>query len=148
MSIFRKSFKKFQLSLKSDKNNEYFTRRQIDLYDNKRSKQSHYRPGQALKVPGGWGPQISTQSAHESDKVVSSTHGPPLPTGIFLVLIYVRGWVNPRAIRRPEGFVSMKNSIDTIGNRTRGLRACSAVPQPTVSPAACPFYDNIWLNYS
>jgi hypothetical protein len=28
--------------------------------------------------------------------------------------------------------MSMKNSNDTIGNRTRELPACSAVPQPTV----------------
>ena len=28
--------------------------------------------------------------------------------------------------------MSMKNSSDTIGNRTRDLPACSAVPQPTV----------------
>jgi hypothetical protein len=27
--------------------------------------------------------------------------------------------------------MSMKNSSDTIGNRTRDLPACSAVPQPT-----------------
>ena len=27
--------------------------------------------------------------------------------------------------------MSMKNSNDTIGNRTRDLRNCSAVPQPT-----------------
>ena len=32
----------------------------------------------------------------------------------------------------------MKNSNDTIGNRTRDLPACSAVPQPTAPPAACP----------
>jgi hypothetical protein len=28
----------------------------------------------------------------------------------------------------------MKNSNDTIGNRTRDLLACSAVPQPTAQP--------------
>jgi len=28
----------------------------------------------------------------------------------------------------------MKNSNDTIGNRTRDLPACSAVPQPTAPP--------------
>jgi hypothetical protein len=32
----------------------------------------------------------------------------------------------------------MKNSNDTIGNRTRDLPACSAVPQPTAPPRAPP----------
>ena len=32
--------------------------------------------------------------------------------------------------------MSMKKSNDTIGNRTRDLPACSAVPQPTAPPRA------------
>jgi len=95
-------------------------------------KQSHYRPGQALRVPGGWGSQISRRSAHEGGKVVSPTHWPPLPPQeIFLILISVRGWVDPWTNSAAGRIMSMKISTDTIGIRTRDLPTCSAVPQPT-----------------
>jgi hypothetical protein len=41
--------------------------------------------------------------------------GRPLPPGRFLVLISVRGWVDPRAIMRLEGFGEMKNPITSSG---------------------------------
>jgi hypothetical protein len=45
-------------------------------------------------------------------------------------------------LSQPQGdsaagrIMSMKNSSDTIRNRTRDLPACSAVPQPTAPPSA------------
>jgi len=42
--------------------------------------------------------------AQDGGKVVSLTHRPSLPPGILLVLISVRGSVDPRAIVRSEGF--------------------------------------------
>jgi hypothetical protein len=46
----------------------------------------------------------------------------------------------------------MKNSSDTIGNRTRDLQACSAVPQPTALPRAPHLLpglliEGFWLSY-
>ena len=61
------------------------------------------QPGQALRVPEGWGSQISRQLAHEGGNVVSPTYRPPSSLQeIFLVLISVTGWVNPRATVQPR----------------------------------------------
>jgi len=38
-----------------------------------------YKPGEALRVPGGRASQISRQLEHEGGKVVASTHRLPLP---------------------------------------------------------------------
>ena len=58
------------------------------------------------------------------------------PQEVFLVLISVRSWDDPRATVRPE------NSSDTIGNRNRDLPTCSAVPQP-IALRHAPFLLNI-----
>ena len=77
----------------------------------KKVKESRNKPSVAQRVPGGLGSQISWHSAHEGGEVLSLTHWPPLPPGMFLVLIFTRGWVDPRAKVRSEGSMSLKNPV-------------------------------------
>ena len=71
-------------------------------------KQYHYRPGQALSVPGGWSSQISRQSAREGGKVVISKRRPPLTPRKYSWYSFLLEAVNPRAIVRPEGLCQWK----------------------------------------
>jgi hypothetical protein len=71
-------------------------------------KQSHYRPGQVQRVQGRWSPQISRQPATSAFT----------PQGIFLVLISVRGWVNPMSIVRPEGLCQWKIPMTPSGTKS------------------------------
>jgi hypothetical protein len=41
--------------------------------------------------------------------------------------------------------MSMKKLNDTIGNQTRDLPACSAVPQPTAPPRAPAYVNSLFL---
>ena len=79
-------------------------------------------PGLAQRVPGGLGSQISWHSAREGGDVVSFTQRPPLPPGMFVVLIFIRGWVDPRAAVWSEGNMSLKNPVTPPGINTGTVR--------------------------
>jgi hypothetical protein len=55
--------------------------------------------------------------------------GRPLPSGRFLVLISLRGRVDPRDIVRLVGLGKLKKKNHLIGTSTSDLRACSIMPQ-------------------
>ena len=74
------------------------------------------RPGKALRVSGGWSSQISRQSAHEGEKVVSPTHWPPYPRRNISGT--VRGWVDRRVILQLEGLCKWKIPVTPSGIET------------------------------
>jgi hypothetical protein len=82
---------------------------------NKAALTTSNSPGVAQTVAGALGYQISWHSAHEGGEVVSRTQRPPLPLGIFLVLIFTRGWIDPRDVIRSKGNISLKNPVTLPG---------------------------------
>jgi hypothetical protein len=78
LSMFRKFVEKTQVSLKSNKNNRYNTRRPMYLYDNK-GKGLPQQAEVALGVPGRLRPRIIS---------TFGTTRPPLPQEKSLVLIF------------------------------------------------------------
>jgi hypothetical protein len=108
------------------------TRALLQLNYNVYVKQVYYRRGQTLRVAGSWGSQISRQSAHEGGKFVSPTAAGHLyPPGNIPGTHFCWRLSRPQGRTAPERIMSMKNSNDIIGNRTRDLPACRVVPQPT-----------------
>jgi hypothetical protein len=74
-----------------------------------------------------------------------------LPPGRFLVLISVRGWVDPQDHSAAGRIRSIEKSNTFIGNRTRYLPVCSIVPQPNTLPRApsefLPHRNTLRLHY-
>jgi hypothetical protein len=110
-------------------------------------KQSHYRPGQALRVTGGWGSQISRQSAHERGKVVSPTHRSPLPPRKY-------SWYSFLLEAESKDYVNEKNPMTPSGIEPAAFRLvvqCSAVPRQNVkcvdvnyTSHGCMNFPKIW----
>jgi hypothetical protein len=81
----------------------------------KKVNQSRYRPRVTQSVPGSWGSQISWQRHWEVVRLSALRTGRFYPKEIFLVLIYVIGWVGPRSIVLSEGLCQWKVPITLSG---------------------------------
>jgi hypothetical protein len=79
-------------------------------------------------------------------RLSASCAGRRFPPGRFLVLISVRGWVDPRIIMRLEELVQLKNPMTSSGIEPATFRL--VVPQPTTLPRT-PLCKGSWsyLNF-
>jgi hypothetical protein len=66
--------------------------------------------------------------------------GRTLPPGRFLVLISVRGWVDPRAIVRLEGLGQLKNPMTSSGIEPAAFRLVAQC----LNRLSVEFYDDWW----
>ena len=97
-------------------------------------KQSQYKPSRFQEDPR------FQDNRHEGGKDVSPTQPPPLSPPQEISAIHFRWRMNrPLGHSETGRIMSMKNSSETIENRTRDLPACSAVPQPTPPPHTMPY---------
>jgi hypothetical protein len=89
-------------------------------------KQPHYKPWQAPRFPGGSGSQISRQLAQSAISTGRLYHPENIPGNHFYYRLS-----QPQGYSAAGRFMSMKHFYEIIGNRTRDLPVCIAVPQPT-----------------
>ena len=85
-------------------------------------------------------PDIPQQAVvdYSALKVKQSHTGLGRPLGLQAPRFLGTGRLYP-----PGKIMSVKNSNDTIGNQTRDVPVCSAVPQPTAPPRAPLLYITV-----
>ena len=92
--------------------------------------------GKAVPLQARRGPEDSRKlrfpdfvtTAQDSGRLSALRTSRLYPQEILLVLISVRGWVDPRAIVRSEGVYANEKSTDTSWRRTNELPNCSTAP--------------------
>jgi hypothetical protein len=91
--------------------------------------------GKAIPLQAWSGPEGSRKmrflcfmTTEDGGKVVSLTHRPPLPPGNTPGTHFFYRLSRPQGHSATGRIMLLKNSNDTIGNRTRDLPVCSVVP--------------------
>jgi len=103
------------------------------------------KQGKAIPLQAWTGPEGSRRLRLPDFKTISTWRWQgcqPYALATFTPPRNIPGTHFCQRLSQPQGhgaarrIMSKKNSIDTIGNQTRDLPACSAVPQPTAPPRA------------
>jgi hypothetical protein len=110
--------------------------KQADTNSERKVKLSTYRPWRPPELREVEAPTFSDIRLIDGGKVVGPTRRPLSTPEKSLVFIFVRGWVDPRAIVPLEGLGYIEKIFTLSGTRTGDLPACSTVPQPTTLPRA------------
>jgi len=114
-------------------------------FSSKKVKQSHYRSGQAQEFGA---PRCPDNRHMKVVRLSALSTGRLYPQEIFLVLISVRGWVNLRAIVRPDGLWQWKILVKPSGIKPATFRLvaqCHNQLRHCVPNFSCVQYNSITI---